>query len=263
MAFLHMIEKPVTFKSERQQIVGMWHQPDGQGPFPAVLFLHGFTGNKAEAHRLFVQQARALALAGIASLRFDFRGSGDSEGEFSEMTVARERADAVAALRWLERKDAVDPKRIGLLGMSMGGMIAAFTIAAYPRFRAAALWNPVGYPAALRARRRTPESDAQLREYGVANNGGYAVGAAFLAELDGLDPVSALAPTRTPVLIVGGTGDETVPITDARAYADAIRAHNGVCVLHEIEGADHTFTAFPWQTECYAATLAWFRDRLL
>jgi dipeptidyl aminopeptidase/acylaminoacyl peptidase len=257
-----MLEKPVTFNSERQQIVGIWHQPDGRGPFPTVLFLHGFTGNKAESHRLFVQQARALAQAGIAGLRFDFRGSGDSAGEFSEMTVAGERADARAAMRWLKRKAAVDARRIGILGMSMGGMIAAFTVAEHPEIRAAAFWNPVAFPAALRDRRRTPESDAQLREYGVANNAGYAVGAAFLAELDGLDPVSALAPTRTPVLIVGGTGDEAVPITEGRAYTNAIRARKGVCVMHEIEGADHTFTAFPWQTECYAVTLAWFREHL-
>jgi dienelactone hydrolase len=257
-----MLEKPVTLTSERQQIVGMWHEPAGRGPFPAVLFLHGFTGNKAESHRMFVQQARALAKAGIAALRIDFRGSGDSDGEFSEMTIASERADARAAMRWLKRKSTVDTHRLGILGMSMGGMIAAFTLAEYPETRAAALWNPVAYPAALRDRRRTPESDAQLLEFGVANYGGYAVGAAFLAELDHLDPVAALAATKTPVLIVGGTCDETVPITDGRAYANAIRSQKGVCVMHEIEGADHTFTAFAWQTECFAVTLAWFRQHL-
>ncbi len=256
------METPVTFKSAGEQIVGVWHQPAGRGPFPAVLFLHGFTGNKAESHRIFVQQARALAKAGIASLRFDFRGSGDSEGEFSDMTVAREVEDARAAMKWLNRKRAVDPERVGVLGMSMGGMIAAFTLAAHPAVRAGVLWNPVAFAAALRDRRRTPTSESELREYGVVNNGGYAVGPAFLSELDHLDPVAALTPTRIPILIVGGTADEAVPITDARAYASAIRANGGQCELHEIAGADHTFTAFPWATECLAVTLAWFRKWL-
>lgn len=256
------MEVPVTFKADGEQIVGIWHQPEGQGPFPAVLFLHGFTGNKAESHRIFVQQARALSRIGIASLRFDFRGSGDSEGEFSEMTVAREREDARVAMQWLKRKRMVKQDRIGVLGMSMGGMIAAFTIEEHPGLRAAALWNPVAFAAALRDRRRTPTSEMELREYGVANNNGYAVGIRFLAELDQLDPVSALASTRVPLLIVGGTADEAVPITDSRAYAAAIRNAGGMVTLHEIEGADHTFTAFPWSTECLGVTLAWFRNWL-
>ena len=78
------METPVVFDSKGQQIVGMLHVPNGRGRFPGALLLHGFTGTKTESHRMFVKLSRRLAEHGIASLRFDFRGSGDSAGEFEE-----------------------------------------------------------------------------------------------------------------------------------------------------------------------------------
>ena len=57
---------------------------------PAVAFFHGFTGTKVEPHRIFVKTARELAAIGFYVLRFDFRGCGDSAGDFSEMTIGGE-----------------------------------------------------------------------------------------------------------------------------------------------------------------------------
>lgn len=258
----HAREVPVAFRSSGEQIIGMWHVPAGEGPFPAVVFFHGFTGHKVEAHRIFVQQARALAGAGIAALRFDFRGSGDSAGEFSDMTVSREVEDAHCAISWVRNRQEVDPTRIGILGFSLGGMVAAFALAKHPDVRAAVLWNPVSDPIAARDRRRTPTSDAELQEYGAVNSNGYAVGARFLAELEHLKPLEAIALTQVPVLIVCASNDEAVLPAESRRYVDTIRASGGTCEFHEIAGADHTFSSFPAKTECLAVTLNWFRDRL-
>lgn len=54
-------------------------------------------GQKLEPHRLFVRMAEALAQAGYVSLRFDFRGSGNSDGDLADMTLAGELDDALAA----------------------------------------------------------------------------------------------------------------------------------------------------------------------
>jgi len=78
-----------------------------------------------ESHWIFVKCARALARAGIASLRFDFYGSGESDGEFREVTLQGEIADARAAMDFFRRQKGIDPKRLGLLGLSLGGAIAA------------------------------------------------------------------------------------------------------------------------------------------
>lgn len=256
-------EIPVVFFCGGQQLVGMWHEAVGSKPAPAVVFFHGFTGNKSEAHRIFVQQARRLAKEGIGCLRFDFRGSGDSEGEFVEMTVAAEREDAEAALEWVRRHPDVDPARIGILGISMGGMIAAFAMERHPELCAAVLWNPVGFPAAIRDRRNTPESLEELRKFGVVNRWGFAVSRAFLEEMDHLKPVEAAPRGRVPTLIVIGTADESVPPDDGRAYEAALRSAGIPCRLHAIEGADHTFSAFSACDECLDVTTKWFRERLL
>ncbi|MFA0780897.1 MAG: hypothetical protein RJAPGHWK_002418, partial [Candidatus Fervidibacter sp.] len=81
-----MPEQFVQFEVQGQRVYGMLHLPDGTSDtgkkVPAVAMCHGFTGNRIEAHRLFVKAARHFVQHGIAVLRFDFRGSGESEGDF-------------------------------------------------------------------------------------------------------------------------------------------------------------------------------------
>ena len=120
------MEKPVVFHNHRQQLIGMLHTPDKvETSCPAVVFFHGFTGTKVEPHRIFVKTARRLASAGFYALRFDFRGSGDSEGDFSEMTIGGEVSDAIRSIDVLTEVESVDVGRIGVLGLSMGGCVAA------------------------------------------------------------------------------------------------------------------------------------------
>ncbi len=75
-------ELPVVYKNKGMQIVGMLHKPNSNKKPPSAVFFHGCTTTKTEAHWIFVKLARALAERGIMVLRFDFRYSGDSEGNF-------------------------------------------------------------------------------------------------------------------------------------------------------------------------------------
>ncbi|RPI95812.1 MAG: alpha/beta fold hydrolase, partial [Chloroflexi bacterium] len=113
--------KAIEFQGPLGTLRGMLHRPAAAGPSPVVLLLHGFTGQHIEDQRLFVQFARCLADGGYAVLRFDFYGSGDSDGEFDQFTMRSEVADAVTALDWLAAQPGLDIKRIGVVGLSMGG----------------------------------------------------------------------------------------------------------------------------------------------
>src|SRR5579864_8279648 len=118
----------VEFPSRTGKMLrGVLHRPsDAAGrSLPAVVMFHGFTGNRMEAHWIFVKCARNLAQAGIASLRFDFCGSGESDGEFSEVTLRGEIADGRMAVEFLRRQRGIDAQRVGLLGLSLGGTVAA------------------------------------------------------------------------------------------------------------------------------------------
>ena len=73
-----------------------------------------------------------LSKLGIGSLRFDFRGSGDSEGDFSKMTLESEVSDALLAMEYLRGRPEVAKDRIGIFGRSVGGTIAVMTASRTP-----------------------------------------------------------------------------------------------------------------------------------
>ncbi|WP_027480467.1 alpha/beta hydrolase, partial [Deinococcus pimensis] len=122
------METHAQFTVGGERVVGVLHLPDTPAPaagHPLVVMLHGYTGHKSETHRLFTLTARHLARLGVGALRFDFRGSGDSDGDFSAMTVSREVEDALAGVEYARARPGVDPARVMLMGFSMGGMVAA------------------------------------------------------------------------------------------------------------------------------------------
>src|SRR5271155_5466123 len=92
---------PFNLRTPRAHLAAVLHRAPGKR---LVILCHGFTGNKIESGRLFVQTARALQQAGISALRFDFMGSGDSSGEFNQMTPDTQIQDALDALAWSRRR---------------------------------------------------------------------------------------------------------------------------------------------------------------
>ena len=136
--------EPISFVNEGQKLIGVLHRPVAayRDKIPAVVLFHGFTGTKVERHRIFVKAAEALAREGIAALRFDFRGSGDSEGDFEDMTLPGEISDARVSLDYVSGVPGVDGNNIGILGLSMGGAVAA-SVSDDPRVRSVVMWSAV------------------------------------------------------------------------------------------------------------------------
>src|SRR5271154_567915 len=173
------METPVTFECRGQQIVGMLHLPEGKGKFPAVLILHGFTGTRIEPHRMFVKLSRALVEHGIASLRFDFRGSGDSAGDFEEMTIRSEVADSLEAIKFLARHKSINSRRLALIGFSMGGAVAAHVLAREKhRIKSLVLLAPVAEGEGILDELSTPEAVSSLAETGITDHDGNLIGVA-------------------------------------------------------------------------------------
>jgi len=98
-----------------------------------VLFVHGFAGTRSGPHDLLTQLARELGRAGLASLRFDLRGRGESEGDGRRTDLAGMAADTVAAADVLRRE--LDTDRILPVGLCSGGNVA---IGALPELGAVA-----------------------------------------------------------------------------------------------------------------------------
>jgi dienelactone hydrolase len=234
------METQVVFTSGGEQVCGMLHLP-GRTPAPGIIMCHGFTGHKAETHRLFVKAARELASHGLVALRFDFRGSGDSGGDFREMTVSREIEDAGAALDFLVGRPEVKPERVGALGLSLGGCVAACLAGRDARVKALVLWAAVAHPGRI--------GDRLLPEFGdsdVVDMQGWGIGRAFVEDIASIQPLKEVASYCGPSLVVHGSNDETVPSSDALDYRVAL---GGGCRLHLVQGADHVFSALGYEAE--------------
>src|SRR5437868_1067381 len=105
------------------RLAALFDAPAAQSPHPLVILLHGFTGWKEEEH--LSSLAADLAEAGIAALRFDAPGSGESEGTWAEHYRISNYRTAVHTFRdYAVAHLGADPRRIGIWGHSMGGLIA-------------------------------------------------------------------------------------------------------------------------------------------
>ena len=257
----HKVERLIEFNNRAgRRLRGMLHRPDTSGEHrpPGVVLLHGFTGDRMESHWLFVKASRALAGAGIASLRFDFFGSGESDGEFREASLDTEVADAQDAADFLRREGGIDPERLGIIGLSLGGAIAA-VVAEPIRARALVLWSAIAH---LPLMHRFADSFARPLNDGSedAEYGGHRVSHRFLDAVDRLDPLAGVAAFTGPTLIVHPERDEHLPLTHPEDYLRASGAEVKEKVI--VSNADHTFTSVAGEAEAIGRTVEWFRQNL-
>ena len=237
-----MRELAVTMQSGGQQIVGMLHLPDGRDRVPGALLLHGFTGHKAEIHRMFVKLARKLAAHGMASLRFDFRGSGDSAGEFEEMTIRSQVADATEALKFLVRQKRVNSKCLAIIGLSLGGAIASHIVGREKgRIKSLVLLAPVAEGAGILDELTTPEAVASLVQTGITDYGGNLVGVEFIRQFAEMKPLREVTRAACPVLVMHGEKDDIVPSYHSDLYERALHSHIRIVKKVIVSQADLTF----------------------
>ena len=257
------MQEPVVFEVEGQKLFGMVHTPDGvEGPVPGVVLCHGFTGSRVEAHFLFVKMARALAEAGMAALCFDFRGSGESDGAFRDMTVSAEIADAAAALGLLASDSRVDEGRLGVLGLSLGGCVAACLAGREERVKSVALWSAVARPGAIADEPPRESWGTLVRRHGHLDIGGFDVGLAFIEDLRNHDPVASLAGSGAPTLIVHGSADAAVSLAEADLYLNALSERGARVEKHIVPDGNHAFSQIKWEREVLGRSVAWFADTL-
>ncbi|MFP4026892.1 MAG: alpha/beta hydrolase [Candidatus Brocadiia bacterium] len=145
-----MPEKPANFISCSERLYGILGLPDTD-PVGGVVLLHGWSGCRMGPHRILVETARNLNLRGMATLRFDFSGRGESEGDPFQTDVDRMLKDTTAAIDYLQNTfDASLP--IALLGMCSGGNVALSAASMDGRISAVACWST--YPFQIQRQRR-------------------------------------------------------------------------------------------------------------
>ena len=247
--------------SRGQTMRGMIHRPadfSTSRRYPTVMMWHGFTGSRVEPHRLFVKTARRLANEGFLVARFDFVGSGESDGEFADTTPETEIADALNVIHWMSAQPGVDRTKLALIGLSLGGLVSACAAGRSEQIKALCLWAATAGVMRSLKQRVSPEAEAFLAANGWVDWYGNIVSQAFFdsaARVNALEEVKAY---RGASLILHGDNDGTVSLDHAHDYHTALAGSK----LHIIAGADHTFNRLDWEKELIETTTAWLQMQI-
>jgi len=214
-----MPRQRVGIRVDDVELDGVVHLPETSAIGGAAV-LHGFGGDPDQPH--IVATCEALAKAGVAALRFAYRDHAPPR-----MTLGSALADAAGAIRVLKAHPSV-PERLGVVGFSFGGMVAALVAGRDSRIRAAVL-------AAAPARFG---DDAKWK------------------------PVAELSRTRARVLLIWGSRDNQVPFENAERYAAVLSQARVPNRIVTIEGADHDFSPAAARAKMTQTVAEWMREAL-
>ena len=248
----------VTIDGDHGKLHAVIHKPelkDGER-CPMVLLCHGFMGNKEGA--LEKQIAALLQAKGIASIRFDFNGHGQSEGRFQDMTVPNEIVDAKKVIEYVSNLPYVES--VAITGHSQGGVVAAMTAGdlGAEKIKAVVLLAPAAVlrDDAIRGSTMGATYDPfNLGEY-VELFRGLKLGAEYIRTAFSLPIYDTAAKYQGPALIIHGTGDRVVPYT----YGERFHQIWDGSELVIIDKADHGFSQ---QIEQVAGKSAEFLSKAL
>jgi dienelactone hydrolase len=209
----------VGIRVEDTELEGILHLPETSG-IGGVAVLHGFGGHPDQPH--IVATCEALASVGVAALRFAYR-----DHQPPRMTLATALADAAGAVRVLKAHPNV-PERLGVVGFSFGGTVAALVAGRDSRVRAAVL----------------------------------AAAPAKFGDDPKWKPLAELSRTRARVLLVWGSRDSQVPFENAERYAAVLSQARVPNRIVTIEGGDHDFAPAGARAKMTETLAEWLRETL-
>lgn len=274
-------ERQISFDSNGEKLSGIVHEPAGTGRSIGIILLNGWGGYHIGPHRIYVKTSRALVAQGFHVLRFDFRGTGDSEGSLANVTEADVNAfvnNSRAAIDFMRQRYQL--KHWYLLGLCTGGEIAAIYASSSNVVHGLILWSTASHFNAFRAEQPSRRLSHYLRVYfrklilrstwqrllsGKVHVQGitHTLFADFGAASHPTGTKPALPPYRNlfvslqgPVLLAYGTADPHAK-SSALFFEERLKEQNIPYSLHLIEGADASFSARQFEAEVLAITCNW------
>lgn len=259
------IRESVVLSNNGQKIFGILHLPTGVENPPCIMICHGLGGHKTGRYRVYVDLAEALVLAKFAVFRFDFRGSGDSEGSFSDMTLKGEISDALAALEYLKSEKRVDTTKIGLFGRSLGGAVATLSASIFRSIKCIALWAPIFNGDQWKNEWSGVRDGAILEEEAneLRRINGQIAGMRFYAEMFDMRIDQALKDLKhIPLLLIHGEEDKLVTIRHSELYVEERKDAEAITEIIRLPKGDHDFTYSQERQFAIDETVKWFKRML-
>ena len=242
----------ITLTNNREEkIAAVLHVPPRpRDPQHCVVLCHGMLFSKDGTKQ--VALCNALHDSGIASLRFDFRGRGQSDGALEDTTISRRLEDLETVLAEVGARGY---SSISLVGSSLGAPVAIIEAAKGPALPAASI---VTYAAVSRAEQLLdlfpPDQVAEWKKAGMLDIGGNRIKWDFVEDALSHDVFAAAGRLTCPTLLVHGSDDAVVPVESSRNIYAAIKSEKEFVL---VEGADHAFTNREHLEQVIDLTVKW------
>ncbi|MFC1800882.1 alpha/beta hydrolase [Nanoarchaeota archaeon] len=252
-----MIKKVFFENSQGQKLAGVLIVPDKEGKFPAILRLHGFrSGKDSRSGVVFDEKFKEDYIY----LRFDFFAHGESEGEFENLTPSEEIDDAKAAIDFVTKLEQCNGD-VGLIGSSLGGMVAIYAAANDPRVKAAMFGAPVSDFKTCFSKLEDIEAWKEQGWKYTYNFEGQKFKIKFDFFEDGCqyDLYQEADKIEVPVLVLQGDLDESIPMEHTQELMKHLK--NGK--LEILKGAKHHWASQPEHFKTFVdKTVEFFKENL-
>ena len=247
------------------------HVPDGPGPFPAAILVHGGGFDEGSKSTNVQPLFDVLANAGFAWFSIDYRLA-------PEFRFPQANEDVNNAIRWVKANAAayrVNVSKIAIIGESAGGFLVNYAgTHETPDTRVAAVvdfYGPVDYGELAELRRDHPErfNMATINRHAANGGGIHFFGAdqldeAGLRKLRAISPIAAVHKGMTPFLCIHGTKDDQVAYEQSPEMCDAMHKVGAACELITIEGGGHGMRGWraPEMQHWKPEVVAWLKKTL-
>lgn len=221
--------------SNGDNIYSVLYKPNKSGKMPIVIYSHGL----GATYRAGTDYAEELVKEGIMTLCFDFRGGSrrsKSDGLTTEMSFMTEYDDLETILETVKTWDFVDTDNIILAGSSQGGAVSALVSAKHDEVKGLILLYPaLSIPDVFRNWYKSLDSVPDTVDI---NDDSITIGKKYFEDIWYLDPYSEVANDNKKIIIIHGTEDNVVSISNSEKL-------NNIYInskLYKIEGAAHGFS---------------------
>lgn len=209
---------------------GFIHKPM-KDKYPICIIFHGFTGSNIGTKFCYVRLSRLLEQVGIATIRMDFLGSGESDLEFKDMTFKQEFDSACTIVEKMIENNHISD--IYLLGHSMGGVIASEISKKYPSaIKKMCLWAP-----ALSLPDSMNYLVGNVSKAKYYDHNGFKISNEFVEDIISRDFYQGLDIYKNELMIIHGNKDTTVPYSISSKY---LKLYNNPIFI-TIEDGNHNF----------------------
>lgn len=247
------------------------HIPDGPGPFPAAVLVHGGGFDEGSKSTYVKPLFAPLSSANFAWFSIDYRLAPEAQ-------LPQASEDVKSAIMWLKKNAAayrVDVSKIALIGESAGGFLVNYAgTHETPQTKVAAVvdfYGPSDYGKLALARRDHPEKFNMVTANRHAAHGGgthyfgvETLDAAGLAKLNAVAPIFAVHKGMPPFLCIHGTKDDQVSYEQSTEFCAAIRGAGVPCDLITVDGGGHGMSSWraPEMQHWKPEMIAWLKKTL-